>query len=274
MVFLGLDGGGTGCRAALADAEGRILGRAEGGPANIVTDPRSARAAILGCAAGAAAQAGLTLDGVTAVFGLAGANVTGAAEALDLPFPARIVTDAEIAVAGALGPRDGIVALIGTGSVFAARRGKRLDMLGGRGLILGDEGGGGWIGRAALSRALRAADGLEDDTPFLAGLRARLGGIDGIIRMARNASPADFAAIAPEVLASHDPAARDIAAEAAGWAVRYIAALPADLPVCFTGGLGAAIAPLTGDAIAARRIDPAGSPLDGALALAREAADG
>ncbi|MDE3240946.1 MAG: ATPase, partial [Paracoccaceae bacterium] len=47
QLFLGIDGGGTGCRAAVADARGRILGRGKAGPANIVTDPDGARANIL-----------------------------------------------------------------------------------------------------------------------------------------------------------------------------------------------------------------------------------
>ena len=40
--FLGLDGGGTGCRAVLADLRGHEIGRAEGGPANINSDPQGA----------------------------------------------------------------------------------------------------------------------------------------------------------------------------------------------------------------------------------------
>ena len=34
-LFLGIDGGGTGCRAVLADAQGRQLGLGAAGPANI-----------------------------------------------------------------------------------------------------------------------------------------------------------------------------------------------------------------------------------------------
>ncbi len=36
--FIGIDGGGTSCRAAVADASGQILGRARGGAANILTN--------------------------------------------------------------------------------------------------------------------------------------------------------------------------------------------------------------------------------------------
>ena len=49
-LLLGLDGGGTGCRAVLTDAAGAVLGRAEGGPANIMSDPEGAVAALTSCA--------------------------------------------------------------------------------------------------------------------------------------------------------------------------------------------------------------------------------
>ncbi|HAB26036.1 MAG TPA: N-acetylglucosamine kinase, partial [Pantoea sp.] len=33
--YLGIDGGGTRCRARLIDAQGKVLAQAEGGPANV-----------------------------------------------------------------------------------------------------------------------------------------------------------------------------------------------------------------------------------------------
>ncbi len=49
--FLGIDGGGTGCRAALADADGLIIGQGQGGPANINTDVEGAAVNILAATA-------------------------------------------------------------------------------------------------------------------------------------------------------------------------------------------------------------------------------
>lgn len=37
-LYLRIDGGGTGCRMALADRTGRVLGRGDGGPANIIVN--------------------------------------------------------------------------------------------------------------------------------------------------------------------------------------------------------------------------------------------
>lgn len=42
-LVLGIDGGGTSCRAALATASGAVLGRGKSGPANIMTDLEGAR---------------------------------------------------------------------------------------------------------------------------------------------------------------------------------------------------------------------------------------
>ena len=59
--FLGVDGGGTKCRAALCDTEGVILGRAETGPANIISDAAGSKGNVLQAARAAAAAAQLDL---------------------------------------------------------------------------------------------------------------------------------------------------------------------------------------------------------------------
>jgi len=37
-ILIGVDGGGSGCRAVVADAAMNVLGEAEGGPANVSSD--------------------------------------------------------------------------------------------------------------------------------------------------------------------------------------------------------------------------------------------
>src|SRR5690625_2481053 len=45
--FIGIDGGGTGSRAIVMDAEGRTLGRVEGGPALVrASDPAAGASAL------------------------------------------------------------------------------------------------------------------------------------------------------------------------------------------------------------------------------------
>jgi glucosamine kinase len=164
-LYLGIDGGGTGCRAAVADEDGRILGHGTAGPANIASDPDGAACNILAAAwaaLSASARPEADFAGLHAGLGLAGANAHGTVERLRaaLPFARiRIETDAVAAAKGALRDEDGIVAALGTGSVFAAQRGGAVRQIGGWGLVLGDEGSGAWIGRALCAAALRAEDG-------------------------------------------------------------------------------------------------------------------
>ena len=272
-LFLGIDGGGTGCRAAICDATGRILGRGNAGPANVNTDTQTTRANVMI----AAVQA---LDGrdpaeVRAVLGLAGANVRSAAEALraSLPFArTSIVSDAATSAHGALGGHDGIVAAMGTGSVFAVQRAGVMQQFGGRGFLLGDEGSGAVLGRTLLSRALRAEDGLAAMTPLLHSILAEFGGVEGVIRFATTARPASFANLAPRLIDSDDPAAKAILDAALAELETTLTLLQgsAPLPVTFLGGLGPAYAArLSGP----WQIRPAfGTGLDGALAMAREQA--
>lgn len=280
-LYLGIDGGGTGCRAVVADASGRVLGHGAAGPANVASDPDMARRNIL-IAAEQALGVAVGADGITAEMprlqaglGLAGANAAGAAEGLraTLPFAqSRIETDATTAVKGALRGGDGIVAALGTGSVFASQRNGVIRQIGGWGLVLGDEGSGAALGRAVLSRALRAVDGFAPMTPLLLALIAEHGSPSGIVRFAQTARPADFAVLAPRVLASDDPAAVGIVAQAVADVAEAIDHLQVGgpVPVVFIGGLASSYA-----ARLAGRWDirPAfGTSLDGALMLAREGA--
>ncbi len=270
-LWLGIDGGGTGCRAAVADVSGHVLGRGEGGPANIATDPAGASANILAAAEMALDGVG-TLAEVHAGLGLAGANLPSAVEALRarLPFArVRIATDAVTAAKGALGDADGIVAALGTGSVFAVQRGGVIRQFGGRGFILGDEGSGAVLGRSLVARALRADDGFEAMTPLLQALLDEHGGAEGLLTFGLGAKPADFATFAPRVTSGGDPAAEAILAAAIADVAAMVDALqPGGLPVVFLGGLG----PLYAARLAGRfQIVPArGTGLDGALLLARE----
>lgn len=274
QLFLGIDGGGTGCRAAVANAAGAILGRGAAGPANIASDPAGAAANILAAMEAALAEAGGG-EIAAAGLGLAGANAAGATERLraTLPFArVTVVTDAITAVKGALGAGDGVVAALGTGSVFAVQRAGAIRQIGGRGLVLGDEASGAWIGRAMLAASLRAVDGFTVMTPLLAELVEEMGGPDGVVAFSLRARPADFAALAPRVAQSDDPAAMTVMARAEADVAEAACLLRGgdDLPVVFLGGLGTVFATRMAGRFPVHAA--LGTALDGALMLAREAA--
>lgn len=71
-----------------------------------------------------------------------------------------IMSDAELAIEGALGGGNGIVMIVGTGSIAIAKTQKdKLVRCGGWGIELDDEGSGAWIGREGLTAIVRSLDG-------------------------------------------------------------------------------------------------------------------
>ncbi|WP_376875886.1 BadF/BadG/BcrA/BcrD ATPase family protein [Albirhodobacter sp. R86504] len=278
MFYLGIDGGGTGCRARLVDRDGNVLGEGASGPANIATDRNQALHNIL-TAARQATDGKAVLADINAGLGLAGASLQDPRDwlAAHLPFKsARIVQDVETSLIGALGRTDGILAAIGTGSVFASRYAQQTRVIGGWGLRLGDEGSGAWMGRELCRAALRAYEGAAPDTPLLIGLREKMGGAQGIVAFGATATPADFASLARDLLPAKeagDPAALIIFKAALGeitTAIVHLQPVQKNLPVVLLGGLGSVFsASLSTD----WNVIPAkGTSLDGAVALAMEAA--
>lgn len=279
QFYLGVDGGGTGCRAALADATGRILGQGEGAAANIMSDPETALGNILQASHAAldASGTGVGPGDVRAVLGLAGANMSGAARWLAerLPFAsARIESDAVISVKGALGDADGVTAAIGTGSIFAAQRAGIVRTIGGWGFRLGDQGGGARLGQAMLETALLAHDGLHERSPLLDALVVEAGGPQGLVTFAHDATPADFAKLVPRLFEAEragDPAAAAIIAGAERDITAAIDHLLTEgaTQLCFLGGLGRVFGERLATRYARLIRPPLGTGLDGALAMAR-----
>jgi N-acetylglucosamine kinase-like BadF-type ATPase len=87
-------------------------------------------------------------------------------------FKARtlVVNDALIALVAGAGEQPGVVIVAGTGSIAYGRdAANHAARAGGWGYILGDEGGGFWIGRSALNAVVREFDG-RGPTTLLTGL--------------------------------------------------------------------------------------------------------
>ena len=279
QLYLGIDGGGTNCRARIRDGAGALLGEAEGGLANIYQDFDAAMAAILATARAAAARAGVQVEALHAGLGLAGA--TGPSQcarvlAAGLPFASVAVdSDGCAACLGAHGGGDGGIVIAGTGSAgFAIVGGRRLSV-GGHGFILGDQGSGAVLGREALRAALLAHDGIAPASALAAALMARFGGDPGaMIEWSRGALSRDYASFAPQVLAAAgqgDAMARALVAESAAG----LAAIALQLRrggaarLSLVGGLGAAMLPFLQPEVAALFQPALADPVDGAILMAR-----
>ena len=124
--LLGVDGGGTRCRARLCDFSGAILGEGEAGPANIRFGVEESFAAVMDAAAQAFAEAGLAPGdcATVACIALAGAGdpvIFSELESHKHPFRRAIfATDSHAACAGAHRGQDGGVVIVGTGSIGEA----------------------------------------------------------------------------------------------------------------------------------------------------------
>jgi glucosamine kinase len=284
LLFLGVDGGGTRCRARLADATGAILGEGLAGPANIRIGLDESLRSVLDAAGQCLAQAGAARDApVAACLALAGASEPREAAAAHAACAGRfhrvrITTDAEAACVGAHRGEDGGVIIVGTGSIGWAVCGGRSVRVGGWGFPVSDEGGGAWLGCEAVRRTLWAHDGRIAWTPLLRHVSAEFGSDPhAIVRWMGRAKPRDFARLAPLVLdhAAHGDAA---ASETMRLAAAHIDAIARRLAehgaprLALMGGLAAAIEPWLAPATRTRLVPPAGDALDGALRLARAVA--
>ena len=179
-LFIGVDGGGTRCRARLGDAEGRVLGEGYAGAANTRLGLESVWHEVHTACEQALADAGLapdTLGELYAGLGLAGLSLASERKKLTAmahPFAAMAVeTDAYIACLGAHGGDDGGILIFGTGSCGCAIVQGRSFTVGGWGFQLSDHGSGARLGYAALRQALLAHERIIPATPLSQALMAR-----------------------------------------------------------------------------------------------------
>ena len=284
-LYIGVDGGGTHCRARIRDSAGRLIGEGEGGPANARLGAAIAMGSVVRAAKAAAASGGIAeaaLGRASVFLGLAGAIDDGRQKALIAepnPFSqVRMDTDAYIAWAGAHGGRDGGIVIIGTGSAgLAVVKGKRFNV-GGWGNIISDDGSGNEVGQQAVRRALWALDGMAAMTPLASAILDRFDRDQNkMVTWADQARPTDFAQFAPLVLehATRGDALGQAVMEHAANGITRIAQRLIDVgapTVALLGGLAAPLTPWLPPAIRARLAAPQADALEGAILLARQSA--
>lgn len=282
LLLVGVDGGGTRCRARLCDGAGRRLGEGEAGTANPRAGIESAFAEVMAACRAACRSAGIDEDALRlahAGLGLAGLGQKRERTlmlARPFPFAALAVdTDAYAACLGAHAGGDGAILITGTGSAGLALLGGRRILVGGWGFEVSDDGSGAAMGREALRRALRAHDGLEAHTPFTREVMAGFSDSpEAIVGWVGGARPRDYARFAPLVL-DHadrgDPQADAIVREAASHlSCMVLRLVECGAPsVCLLGGLASALTPRLSAKARARLGTPAGDAMDGAILMAR-----
>jgi len=303
-IVLGIDGGGTKTRCLAAAVDGTVLAEGHGGPANaLVVGQERAVASMVEAIREALQAADRTTDAVRAICaGLAGAGqpemqdalARTLAEALALPEGARVqvVSDARVALAGALQGKPGAILIAGTGSIaYGLDDSGRLHRAGGWGWILGDEGSGFTIGRQALASALSALDGTGQATVLgdricAAWKLQQLSQAIPKVYADPSTSRTEIAALVPVVAqaaAEGDAVAGEILARAGRDLAHLAAALLrrmalAEPLVATTGGVLEGVSAVRDSLIrrlaelmpGARVVESASSPAAGAVLMARE----
>lgn len=280
-LYLGVDGGGTRCRARLRDEAGGLLGEGEAGAANARRGARATMEAVIAASRAALSAAAIPESALTDL--VAGAGLAGVCQAADMaamqaePHPFRslaLTTDFATACLGAHAGQDGGVVIAGTGSVAYGRLGGREWRFGGWGFEASDDGGGAPLGREVARHALRAADGMAPHGPLAIAALGVLGGDqEAAVTWIGRAGPADFGGLAPLVFthAETDPEARRLRDEAAA----HVGALVSRLIACgidrvaLVGGLAGPLGPHLPETARMALVPPASDAADGAIALAR-----
>jgi glucosamine kinase len=271
--FIGVDGGGTRTRAVLLDAEGRELGRASGAAAvaNAREPDRAARAVRDVCSA-AARVVGRSLPADVVWAGLSGAGREAARYAVELELGrlsvgarVRVDTDVRASFHDAFSDGPGVL-LVGWGH------------------HIGDEGSGYAIGREALRRVTRHADGRAPATDLEERVldHLRLHRADDLVGWINEAERSEVASLAPLVVdtaRSGDGIAQEIVQRAVEELEGHVLTVLENLgpwstapPVALSGGLiepGRPLRESVETALERHLIRPLQRPLDPALGAAR-----
>ena len=259
-VVIGIDGGGTKTRAILADEKGTAIVESTG-PGSAVRPGGAEHSADVVAAVVKDALASANMSHVTPrvlCVGVAGVGDDDQRQAFwqalvsrDLAEEVVVHADAMIALDDAFGDGPGVLLIAGTGSVAFGRGPTGTVMrCGGWGPHLGDEGGGGWLGRRALSSVAAAQDGREPETALTGAVltATQVDDVRGLVAWAASATPAELASLAPAVLRAAEGGDRraitlvGLAVEELALHVRTLgrklfADERAAVPVAFSGGL-------------------------------------
>jgi glucosamine kinase len=280
--YLGVDGGGSRCRARIEDADGVVLGEGGSGPATTRLGIDKAWGSIMRACSTAAEQAELAREDFArmhAGIGVAGFGRRGAdAELRKIAHPfasVRFVSDGLAACVGAHGGMDGASVVAGTGSIGVGLVGGREFRFGGYGFPISEEGSGADIGLQAIRKALRAADERSETSPLLEEV---LGVFNRdpyqAVAWSERATATDYASFAPIVLrhaALGDAIARRIverAADAIGDLLDMFLRRGFD-HLSLVGGMSKEMAAWLTPDLRGRLVLPEGDAVAGALMVAR-----
>ena len=255
LFYLGIDGGGTKTEFALANADGHIVKTALLGTSNPSDIGINATLDILRL--GISEVCGdIPKSNISVFAGLAGSITEGTFEIVSDFFnrfgfaSASHGSDAMNAISAELGDGDGIISILGTGSVTYAQKDKKTYGVGGYGFLLGDEGSGFALGRDAINAALSYEDGSGDETALyeLVQMNCKHKRVYNALSSFYRGGKRSIASYAPIVFKAYsdgDPIAARIleknlysVAQTIRGASKHLDGMSSPIPVVLCGGIG------------------------------------
>lgn len=204
LFLVGVDGGGTHCRASIYDDNGTFLGRGHSGPANPVNGFEQTKESIINAIEDAKKDAGIEcpLSHIVVGAGLAGLHLpVMKAKMSDWQHPfceLHTTTDIHAALLGAHQKEDGAVIIIGTGFSALGIVNDRQISIGGYGFPIYAICSGSWFGLELVKAVLVDHDGVGPTTSMTQAVLAN----EDIVSLAtrtNNAAPDIFGRFSPVV---------------------------------------------------------------------------
>lgn len=283
-LYMGVDGGGTHCRARLVNIEGKTIGEAISGSANPRIGIKAAWQNIMIACLQACEQAGIAeseYQNISLGLGLAGANQALEQElvlAQHCPFAERyLLSDAHTACLGAFSGKKGALLIFGTGSCGLNYHDGNFDVIGGWGFPISDQGSGARIGLSALEASLAALDGIGPASALTDEINQTFSNDASqyVLFQNRQPLPREYGVYTPLVFkhgANGDAVALRVLTEQAQWATRYLDCLLAKgaSKIVLTGGVSQALKAYLPISYLSYLCEAEGDAMDGAIFMAQQ----
>ena len=283
-LFLGIDGGGSKCKAIVMNENNEILGSGISGPGNPLHGFEQATNSITESAKLALKDAGLEnvkLNELNAGVGLAGVNLPVLFKQMQEwkhPFKQMFLAhDLLVACLGAHHSNNGAVIISGTGSCGFSCIDEQEVMVGGHGFPQGDKGSGAWFGLQATKQVLLSLDGIVELSLMNDVLLKKLDCIDATSIVEKIAGKkatfyAQLANLVFDAAEQGDKVALDIVEEGAEYINSIARALLTRKPsrISMLGGLTPRLQPKLDETVKAQLSEPLSPPEVGSVLFARQ----
>ncbi|OEF22637.1 N-acetylglucosamine kinase [Vibrio rumoiensis] len=280
-LLVGIDGGGTSCRARIRDHQGNLLGEGKSGSANILLGVEVAMASIIDAIHQACQQAGLSQQDYSRMhlgLALAAAEQKSAwHEFMALPhsFASMVLnTDAYGACLGAHNGNDGAIMIAGTGSCGIFIQQGQQHIVGGREFPISDLGGGAIMGLRLIQYTLLSQDGIKPSSPITEIVMQHFDhSIDAIVEWSKTAKPCDYGQFSPQIFAcaaDKDQVALTLLQDTAADIDMYLVALikKGANAIALMGGIGERIVPYLSNQTQSHLVASQNDAIEGALMMA------